>query len=100
MTLKTESQYYTIEQYLALEAKAEEKHEYLDGEIVLMTGGTTNHNTLALNFASYINLALKKQNYRVFMEGLKSGFHNIEFMLILMLWSSKDSPFMKGREKQ
>lgn len=38
----TEKRYYTPEEYLALEEKSEEKHEYHDGEIIPMTGGTTN----------------------------------------------------------
>jgi Uma2 family endonuclease len=40
----TQKQHYTPEEY---QEKAEFKHEYRDGEIVAMTGGTTNHNKLA-----------------------------------------------------
>ena len=40
----TEQRYCTEEQYLALEETAEYKSEYLDGEIIPMTGGSTNHN--------------------------------------------------------
>jgi hypothetical protein len=43
----TQKQHYASEEHLALEEKAEFKHEYRDGEIVAMTGGTTNHNKLA-----------------------------------------------------
>jgi len=31
---------HTYAEYLALEAESEEKHEFLDGEIVAMSGGT------------------------------------------------------------
>jgi Uma2 family endonuclease len=34
---------YTPEEYLALEVESETRHEYVDGEIVPMTGGMPNH---------------------------------------------------------
>ena len=71
MTAVTQTRYYTPEEYLELEERAEFKSEYRDGEIVPMTGGTTNHNEIALNFAAYLKFALKKQPYRVYMEGVK-----------------------------
>jgi Uma2 family endonuclease len=40
----------TAEEYLEWEAKQEFRHEYVDGEIVAMTGGSIPHNTIALNF--------------------------------------------------
>jgi Uma2 family endonuclease len=67
----TEKQYYTPEEYLALEEKAEYKHEYIDGKIVAMTGGTTNHNEIAGNFYANLKFALKGQNYRIFIGDVK-----------------------------
>lgn len=58
---------YTPEEYLDLEEKAEYKSEYRDGEIVPMTGGTTNHNEICLNLAAYLKFALRQQNYRVYI---------------------------------
>lgn len=46
--IKTVKAYYTPEEYLELEEKSEYKNEYRDGEIIPMTGRTTNHNKLAL----------------------------------------------------
>ncbi|AFZ09334.1 protein of unknown function DUF820 [Oscillatoria nigro-viridis PCC 7112] len=63
----TEQRYCTEEQYLALEETAEYKSEYLDGEIIPMTGGSTNHNQIAGNLYIALSLALKKQNYRIFI---------------------------------
>jgi Uma2 family endonuclease len=37
---------YTVEAYLALEETALEKHEYLDGRIYAMTGGTARHSRI------------------------------------------------------
>ena len=63
----TEQRYYSPEEYLALEEVADYKSEYIDGEIYPMTGGTTNHNQIALNFSTELNFAFKKLDYRVYM---------------------------------
>lgn len=44
------TQKMTPEEYLEWEAKQELRHEYIDGEILAMTGGTIPHNNIALNF--------------------------------------------------
>ncbi|WP_071191512.1 Uma2 family endonuclease [Trichormus sp. NMC-1] len=65
--MQTQTRYYTPEEYLELEEKAEYKSEYRDGDIVPMTGGTTNHNKIAGNFYAYLKFALKKKNYDVYI---------------------------------
>lgn len=67
----TEQQYYSIEEYLALEEAADYKSEYIDGEIFPMAGGSTNHNQIALNFSTELNFAFKKLDYRVFMSDVR-----------------------------
>lgn len=58
---------YTPEEYLEMEAKADYKSEYRDGEIVPMAGGTTNHNKLAGTFYAHLLFALKRQDYQVYI---------------------------------
>ena len=65
--LLTDKHYYTTEEYLELEIDSQEKHEYINGEIVAMTGGTPNHNQIALNLAGALNFILKSQPYQVFI---------------------------------
>ncbi len=60
-------QSYTPAEYLELEEKAECKSEYINGQIFPMAGGSTNHNTIALNLSSELNFAFKQQDYKVFM---------------------------------
>jgi len=43
------SRYYSVNEYLEMEATSDERHEYLHGTIVAMSGGTGDHNTIALN---------------------------------------------------
>jgi len=51
----------TVLEYLEWESKQEIRHEYLDGEIIAMTGGTIAHTKIYLNFyrALYAPLQLK-----------------------------------------
>lgn len=67
MPLKAEPKYYSPEDYLKLEETAEYKSEYRDGEIIPMTGGTTNHNQIALNIATLFKLGLKGKEYKVYI---------------------------------
>lgn len=69
--VKTEKISYTPEEYLALENQAEIRHEYLDGEISEMTGGTTNHNKLAGKIYARLLLALEDQEYEVYMADVR-----------------------------
>ncbi|MDJ0675183.1 MAG: Uma2 family endonuclease [Calothrix sp. MO_167.B42] len=63
----TEKTYYTPEEYLALEETAEYKSEYIDGKIIPMAGGSTNHNRITLNLSANLNFAFRQQDYEVFM---------------------------------
>jgi Uma2 family endonuclease len=71
MTVTLEKKHYSFEEYLVLEETADDKHEYQDGEIVQMTGGTTDHNKIALNFASNLKFALKRKQYDIFIGDVK-----------------------------
>jgi len=41
-----QKQKWTVEEYLAMERASDEKHEFLDGEIYLMSGASENHNII------------------------------------------------------
>lgn len=49
--------FLTPDEYLEIDRASEERHEYLDGEIFLMSGGSPRHNTIIFN----INGALHRQ---------------------------------------
>jgi Uma2 family endonuclease len=71
MQLQTKSHYYTPEEYLALEEQAEYKSEYQNGEIIPMTGGTTNHNEISGNLATNLKFALKKKPYSIYIADVR-----------------------------
>ncbi|OCQ98013.1 hypothetical protein BCD67_02225 [Oscillatoriales cyanobacterium USR001] len=68
---QAEKRYYTPEEYLALEEAAIEKSEYHDGEIIPMTGGTTNHNKLAGNFYKKFPPTVNGQDYEIFINDVR-----------------------------
>jgi len=42
----------TIEQYFEHEERSEDRHEYSNGEIFVMSGDTLEHNTIVINLVS------------------------------------------------
>ncbi|MFW6296700.1 MAG: hypothetical protein ACOC04_05870 [Halothece sp.] len=46
MAFTTEQQIYSIPEYLGLETSAFEHHEYINGTIRAMAGGSPRHNTI------------------------------------------------------
>jgi Uma2 family endonuclease len=71
MQTQTEQRYYTREEYLALEETAEYKSEYHDGEIIAMTGGTTNHNSIIVNLIAHLKFGLRGSNYKLFTSDVR-----------------------------
>lgn len=59
------------EAYLAWEVEQTERHEYVDGEVFLMTGTTQFHNLIAGNLLIALREKLRGKPCRVFMESLK-----------------------------
>ncbi|WP_338043245.1 MULTISPECIES: Uma2 family endonuclease [Okeania] len=55
----------TPEEYLEWEAKQEFRHEYVDGEVLAMTGGSLPHNDIALNFYRSLYPHLRQRGCRV-----------------------------------
>jgi len=50
---------YTVDEYLALERAAEERHIYLDGEIIAMAGESNNHGIISFNVVATLGSQLK-----------------------------------------
>jgi Uma2 family endonuclease len=68
MTLTAiESKLYTAEEYFALEVESDTRNEFRNGEIVLMTGGTPDHNELIRALTVVFSLGLHGKPYQVFL---------------------------------
>lgn len=57
--------FLTPEEYLAFERKATTKHEYLNGQIVAMSGASFAHNFITVNIATSLNVQLMEGECRV-----------------------------------
>lgn len=55
----------SAEEYLELETNSSSKHEYVDGEVFAMAGGTQAHSLLSTNICSVLKAQLKGSNCRV-----------------------------------
>ena len=63
--------YYTPEEYLALERKAEYKSEYINGQIYAMSGASREHNLIAGNVFAQIHTQLKGKPYEVYASRMR-----------------------------
>ncbi len=97
MILQTEKKYYTPEEYLTLEEKATDKHEYRDGEIVVMPGGTTNHNQIAGNFYKRFPLNIQKQDYYVYMNDVRLWIPQYRLYTYPDVMVIKGKPIYEGK---
>ncbi len=79
MIAQVKSKYYTPEEYLELEKTAQIKHEYLNGEIIEMAGGTINHNQIAINFCRAFPLNINNQDYYIYINDVKLWIPDYRF---------------------
>ncbi|TVQ60817.1 MAG: Uma2 family endonuclease [Spirulina sp. DLM2.Bin59] len=59
------------EAYLAWEAQQEERHEYIDGEILAMTGGSIPHTKIYLNFYRALYPHLRQRGCEAYVSDVK-----------------------------
>lgn len=62
---------YTYREYLALEDGANVRHEFFDGEIYAMAGGTPEHAAICANVSTALNLQLRGKGCRVHASDLR-----------------------------
>jgi Uma2 family endonuclease len=63
--------FLTPEQYLEIERKAPHKSEYLNGEIFAMSGGSEEHNTLAVNLTVLLHPQVRKRGCKLFANDMR-----------------------------
>ncbi|UOQ98947.1 Uma2 family endonuclease [Hymenobacter sp. 5317J-9] len=62
---------YTPDEYFALEQQSEVRHEYFDGEVFAMAGGTKAHNLITQNITLALRAGLRGRGCQVFMEDVR-----------------------------
>lgn len=69
--IQTQKRYFSPTEYLELEEVAAFRNEYHDGEIAPMTGGTAEHNQIAINIVTYLRSLLKGKDYRLYVNDMR-----------------------------
>lgn len=65
IALRDNSHRFTPEEYFAWEEQQQIRHEYIDGEVYAMTGGTLNHSEIAGNLTFLFKAHLRGRGCRV-----------------------------------
>lgn len=97
MTQSTK-QKWTLEEYFEFERTSETKHEYFQGEIYAMSGGSLRHALIATNTSTALNIQLRKTTCRVFQSDLRTqvasaGYYTYPDVLVVC----GDPQFYEGR---
>ncbi|WP_324281865.1 Uma2 family endonuclease [Cyanobacterium aponinum UTEX 3221] len=96
MIAQLEKNYYSVEEYFELEETAEYKSEYHDGEIIPMTGSTTNHNKIALNFCYNFKSITKGKNYEIYINDVRLSIPHQRRYTYPDIMIIKDKPIYEG----
>jgi Uma2 family endonuclease len=71
MASRFEEHSYSLKQYLDLEKQSREKHEYFQGRVYQMAGGSPNHSLIASNLSHLLGNALEERPCRVYNSDLQ-----------------------------
>ena len=71
MVALTDRLLMSYEEYLVWEATQEMRHEYINGEVIAMAGGTRNHNRVSFNFSKILDEALSDRQCEVYIADVK-----------------------------
>jgi Uma2 family endonuclease len=70
----TQSDYVTVEDYLAAEEKSDIRHEYLGGLVYAMAGETRDHNQIAQNLLLNLSPLLKGKPCKIYIGDIRVNF--------------------------
>ncbi|BAZ05735.1 Uma2 family endonuclease [Calothrix sp. NIES-3974] len=71
MIANPQSSYMSPQEYLEWEKTQEIRHEYIDGEVFAMTGGTKPHNRIAFNFGTELDDYLAEKGCELYISDVK-----------------------------
>ena len=71
MVAQPDRPHWSVDQYLELERFSSVRHEYIDGQVLAMAGGTTAHGVIAANLIALLRPALRGGRCRIFPSDTK-----------------------------
>ena len=63
--------HFTLDEYRAMEETAQERHEYCNGEIIAMSGGSPAHSRITVDVTTFLNVALRDTNFQTYNGDLR-----------------------------
>lgn len=61
----------TLDEYRVMEETSLERHEYRNGEIITMSGGSETHSAIASNLLIYLGFLLRNTDFRLYNSDLR-----------------------------
>ena len=71
LTSDTTKTHLTADEYRAIEETAQQRHEYCNGEIITMSGGSPAHSRIAVDVTTFLNLTLRDTNFQTYNGDLR-----------------------------
>lgn len=92
---------WTVAEYLTYEQQQGERYEYRNGNIILMAGGSINHNRIAQNLSKYVDNALEdKPEFQVFGSDQKIYLPKFNFYVYADALVVAETPLIAKEEAQ
>lgn len=92
---------WTVAEYLAQEQQEGERYEYRDGKIIMMSGGSINHNRIAQNLSKFLDNALEdKPQFQVFGSDQKIYLPKFNFYLYADALVVAEAPLVAQEDTQ
>lgn len=98
MALNKVERKWTFEEYLAYEEETGIKHEYIDGEIYAMTGGTKKHSVISTNCTTEIGIQLRDSDCYVTNSDMRVEISPTKFVYPDFLVACGNEEFMDDKE--
>lgn len=71
---------WMVEDYLAFERDSQEKHEFVDGEVYLMTGASRQHNLIVANVLAALHQQLRARPCEVYASDMRVRVQRYNFV--------------------
>jgi Uma2 family endonuclease len=98
MVADPQHQRISVEDYFQLEQTSEIRHEYIDGYVYAMSGGTIEHSWLAMNMARLLDEQLQSGPCRVFNSDVRVQLSEKRYVLPDVTVSCDVSDSKKGND--
>jgi len=74
--------HWTVEEYLAYEQETDTRYEYIDGEILAMSGGTENHSLITANALTEVSYQLRGSSCRAYTSDLRAKISDTKYVYL------------------